>query len=205
MVANEGSQWLDPGEVSVECHVRAPVLVEPVDEHVETLRTLSSTGGIGDFTLRGWTDRAQLTADSPNRDVVEVFRTFERWARRNGVSVRPPFEIRERTNIVTDRQTEHLVTPLICLALYAAGRLVGVYPHSLEEETYTVTDAVETLRDGSVPVPLTAGRAAVRDRCPGCAGRLVNGQGVYACVRCEWAGFAPTDGRYVRLKPAEPG
>lgn len=182
--------------ITAVCHVRAPMLLEPVDAHVETLRACEREGVVDGLLLRSWPEAVRLDIDTPHGEVLKRFEEFERWADRHGVSVRPPFEVRTGVSLTGERR-ERLVTPLVCLALYDEGRLLGVYPHSADGETYTVGDAIATVRTGEFPTPLsTAERADATDDCPECEGRLVNGQGLFACTSCGWVGTATGDGIY---------
>lgn len=199
---------LDAGDLTVSCHVRAPMLLEPVDAHVETLRRCAAEGRVDELVLRSWPDQVRRSPGSPERDVLERFEAFSSWADRAGVNVKPPFETRTRTSMVSGAETDLLVLPLICVALYdEAGGLVGVYPHSADGETCTVEDAIASLRAGAVPVPLSASPTRVErgDLCPECKGLLANGQGVYSCPDCAWVGTADADGGFDVLPPIRAG
>lgn len=197
MSTNQG-ETIESSAVTVACYVRAPMLLEPVDAHVETLRACETDGTVDGLLLRSWPEKVRLGEESPDREVLERFEEFERWADRRGVSVRPPFEVRGRTSSATGEFSERLVTPLIAVALYDGSRLVGVYPHSADGETYTVEDAIATVRTGELPTPLSAetGRSNVADACPDCDAELVTGQGLFACTDCGWVGTVGADGRY---------
>lgn len=199
---------LEAGDLTVSCHVRAPMLLEPVDAHVESLRRCAAEGAIDDLVLRSWPDQVRRSPESPEQDVLERFEAFSSWADRAGVDVQPPFETRTRTSMVSGAETDLLVLPLCCLALYdEAGGLVGVYPHSADGETCTVEDAIASLRSGAVPVPLSGAPARVErgDLCPECRGLLVNGQGLYSCPDCAWVGTAGADGGFEPLPPIRAG
>lgn len=203
MSSNQGMAEADTTDITVACYVRAPVLLEPVDAHVETLRTCEQEGVVDGLVLRSWPEAVRLDAETPHWEVVERFEEFEQWADRRGVSVRPPFEVRSGVSL-TGEHRERLVTPLVCLALYDEGRLLGVYPHSADEETYNIEDAIATVRTGEVPTPLAAPEPAERtdstDTCPECDGGLVNGQGLFICTSCGWVGTVGSDGRYEELR-----
>lgn len=199
---------LEAGDLTVSCHVRAPMLLEPVDAHVETLRRCAAEGAIDELVLRSWPDQVRRSPESPEQDAIERFEAFSAWADRASVDVQPPFETRTRTSMVSGAETDLLVLPLCCLALYdEAGGLVGVYPHSADGETRTVEDAIASLQSGAVPVPLSAAPARVErgDLCPECAGLLVNGQGLYSCPDCAWVGTADADGGFEPLPPIRAG
>lgn len=203
-----------PSELTVVCHVRAPLLLEPVDSKIETLRTCEDDGEIGDLLLRSWPDSVSVGPDSPHQEVLERFERFEQWADAHDVSVEPPFRIRTASSLASDEPTRMLVTPILCLALYHADQLIGVYPHTDGEETYTTTDAIAKLRTGAIPTPLGTPAGTPTDAqilptpsseeetgvdvehdssetltptiCPSCDEPLVNVQGILACTDCLW-------------------
>lgn len=183
--------------VTVDCHVRPPALSEPVDAHVELLRSYERDGRIDRLRLRSWPESVRLDTETPYDDVLERFEAFETWAERRGVSVRPPFEVRECSSSFTGEFIERLMTPLVCLALYDDEALVGVYPHSVDGQTYTVEDAIATLRAGEIPVPL--GDPTDRlEECPDCGDQLLERRGLFACTTCGWARRIHVDGEYGR-------
>ncbi len=121
------------------------------------------------------------------------------------MTVRPPFRERSTTSHVTGKTRELLVTPLLCLELYADDELIGVFPHSDEatEDTYTTDEAIATLRTGELPTPLGSIadadeglESATVDTCPDCGGSLIGGQGLFACSDCGWLGTVTESGRY---------
>ncbi|AGB32111.1 hypothetical protein Natpe_2291 [Natrinema pellirubrum DSM 15624] len=201
----------DHTDRTVVCHVRAPLLLEPIDEQIETLQACEDEGAIDDLLLRSWPKEVALSEESPHQAVLENYERFEQWADRRGVSVRPPFRERETTSQITGETRERLVTPLLCLEIYEDDDLVGVFPHTDErtEETYTTDEAIATLRTGAVPTPLEpvdAGAATdadgvpdgtISDPCPDCGGELIDGQGLFACGDCGWVGQVTDSGRYV--------
>lgn len=200
--------WTDmatePDSLTVACHVRAPMLLDPIDGHVETLRTCEDEGAIDALLLRTWPEEAKLSDDGPFPEVVETFERFEAWAERQGVSVRPPFEVRTSESLLTDDAEQVLVTPLLCLALYREDSLVGVYPHSDGDETVTATEAIASLRTGELPPVLgETPDAGSSETCPECDGPLVQGQGLFACRDCAWAGVRDAEGGYVPLPTPE--
>jgi hypothetical protein len=186
-----------PGITAV-CHVRAPLLLEPVDAQVETLQACEAEGAIDDLLLRSWPKEVALSEESPHQEALENYERFRRWAAERGVSVRPPFRERSTTSQVTGRTRERLVMPLLCLELYAGDDLIGVFPHTDEgtDETYTTDDAIATLRTGEIPTPLGSAtdKASPSTTCPDCDGSLVDGQGLFACPDCGWVGTVAETG-----------
>lgn len=198
-------------ELTVVCHVRAPLLLEPVDRQVETLRACDDEGAVDDLLLRSWPKEIALTDDSPYQEALESFERFEAWADRRGVAIRPPFTEHTTTSQVTGETTELLVMPLLCLEVYDDGELVGVFPHTDEAtgETYTTDEAIAQLRTGEIPTPLggepetaTPIESDSANDCPDCGAGLIDGQGLYACGDCGWVGTVSDSGRLVEREVA---
>ncbi|SEQ23183.1 HTH domain-containing protein [Natrinema salaciae] len=193
----------DPAALTVVCHVRAPLLLEPIDGQIETLQACEAEGAIDDLLLRSWPKEVALSEESPHQEVLENYERFTQWADERDVSVSPPFRERSTTSQVTGETRERLVTPLLCLELYADDELIGVFPHSNEttEETYTTDEAIATLRTGELPTPLGSVADAAplesttADSCPDCGGTLIDGQGLFACSDCGWLGTVSETGR----------
>ncbi|MFU8868022.1 HTH domain-containing protein [Natronococcus sp.] len=199
--------------LTVVCHVRAPLLLEPVDSQIESLRACEEEGRIDDLLVRSWPKEVRLSDDSPYQEVLETYDRFEQWADRRDVSIQPPFRTRTTTSQVTDERREVLVTPLLCLECYADDELVAVYPHSTGEETITTEDVIARVRCGEGLVPTNAvderidteagddGGAETApstrsDGCPDCGRGLVDGQGLVGCPDCGWTGTITEDGEY---------
>jgi len=210
--------------ITAVCHVRAPLLLEPIDRQIETLQACPDDA-VDDLLLRSWPQGVALTESSPHQEVIETYERFTAWADQQGVSVEPPFKHRTTTSQITGTTRELLVTPLLCLELYVGDELYGVFPHSVGAETYTTSDAIATLRTGELPTPLgeptptasigtertpiggapvatavdeqtaTSVGSASTDGCPSCDGSLLDGQGLLACADCDWVGtVSETDG-----------
>ena len=178
-------------DITVVCHARAPLLFEPIDRQIETLQACESEGSIESVLIQSWPDQVTISEDSPNAEVLEVFDRFRQWADGRGVSIEPPFRRRTVTSPITNVSKRILTTPLLCLALYRDGQLVGVYPHSADDETITTTEVIGSLRTGEVPTTLGRRQAettADGNGCPECDGDILNGQGLATCVDCDWNG-----------------
>lgn len=204
---------LPPAATTVVCHVRPSLVLDPVDSKVETLETCESEGTIDSLLLRSWPAEVALQSEGTHPEVVERFQRFQAWAERNDVSIEPPFRIRNSTSVASETETETLVTPGICLALYHDQQLRAVVPHVDEETTYSVPETIASLRTGTTPKPLASAtpvdrsRASGADtssgepdrvgsqetssgdraRCPHCDRSLANVQGLLACVECKWS------------------
>ncbi|WP_049924957.1 HTH domain-containing protein [Halopiger goleimassiliensis] len=191
-------------ELTVVCHVRAPLLLEPIDRQIETLQACESEGRIDDLLLRSWPKEVTRSDTSPHHEVLEAYDRFSQWADERGVSIEPPFRERTKTSQVTGETTELLVTPLVCLELYVDDELVGVFPHTEGDETYTTDEVIAELRTGTVPDPL--GESPTRTRtsstdCPACGDELIDGQGLFACAECGWIGTLTDSGDLVDRTP----
>jgi hypothetical protein len=207
------TQQLAPEDITVVCHIRPSLVLDPVDAKIETLQSCEGQDEIDSLLVRSWPAEVSLGDGGPYHEVVERFERFEEWADRHGVDIRPPFRIRTSTSIASDKRTETLLTPGICLALYHQDHLHCVVPHTDGETTYTVSETIASLRTGSLPAPLESvspvksphepivrGRSGTtttqgeRDRtvssldptCPDCGGTVANVQGMLTCSSCEW-------------------
>ena len=185
--------------ITVVCHVRAPLLLEPIDRQIETLQACETEGSIDDLLLRSWPKEVSRDESTLHHEVLETYDQFSQWADQRGVSIEPPFNTRTSTSTVTGKSRELLVTPLLCLEVYVDDDLIGVFPHSEGDETYTTDEVIAQLRTGELPTPLgqspTAAGSATE--CPECGESIVDGQGLYACGECGWTGTMTDDGELV--------
>jgi len=79
----------------------------------------------------------------PGRKLIEQFGAIWEWSHE---TVDPlGFEEREIDSSVTGEHHRILVPPELCLLLSVDGELSGVFPCSIEGESYTVEDYLETL------------------------------------------------------------
>lgn len=185
--------------ITAVCHVRAPLLLEPIDRQIETLQACESEGSIDDLLLRSWPKEVSRDESTLHHEVLETYDRFSQWADQRGVSIEPPFNTRTSTSQVTGESRELLVTPLLCLEVYADDELVGVFPHSEGNETYTTDEVIAQLRTGELPTPLgqSPTRTGSSTECPECGESIVDGQGLYACAECGWTGTMTDDGELV--------
>lgn len=160
------------------------MVMEPVDAKLDTLRRLEAEGGIDDLSIHAWSAKVSLSSDGESM-ASEVFEEIDEWARWNGVSVRPPFEVSTTTSAYTDRTDTILRTPVICLVVSVDDEIAGVFPHTYGETHYTVAEGIAALRTGDLVVDVADERAE-RTGCPNCEGDLVNVQGIVSCADCRW-------------------
>lgn len=195
--------------IRVACHVRSSSLVAPVDSTVRRLDHLEADGVIDEFRLDAWPAEVQLGDMRPHGDVVRLFERFETWAAQCNVSICPPFAIETRHSTITGETCQVLHTPVQCVAVYVNGVLMEVFPHSTnpdgDGETYSVRDALALLETHGRPpvgpshVATPPSRRTVTGEssygavvCPRCETEFVSGQGLYACLDCDWVGTATT-------------
>jgi hypothetical protein len=111
------------------------------------LATLDETDVIEDVDLSTWQSRVRL--DSPDTEdearAIERYRSFERWADRENVSLNPFFETWERHSEILEIDYEELVTPVMCVAVFDGSDVVEVAPRREGGETVTVRECVESL------------------------------------------------------------
>ncbi|MFC7236050.1 HTH domain-containing protein [Halosegnis marinus] len=126
---------------------------------VRTLDALAAEGAIGAVEVRTWPARVSLRGD--DRDgVVATFETIEAWAEANGVSVRPPFDVRERRSTVLRETDELLVTPTLCLTVWDGEELLDAYPRCEADGAATVEEGLDRYLPAEEPtaMPVADGR-----------------------------------------------
>jgi len=116
---------------------------------VDRLGRLRAEGTIEAFDVECWPDEVSISGDG-HPEVVAAFRRYERWAERNGVSVRPAFDVRSVSPLVGARR-ELLRLPAACLAAYEDGDLAGVFPCTDGDHTWTVEDCLDACADTGTP------------------------------------------------------
>lgn len=200
-------EWMvtDQSGIAVECYARASSLAGPVEDAVDALYALDAAGRIDDLTVWSWPAEVALS-DLIRSRAVECFFRFQRWAAARGASVRPAFALETREYVTGERQRV-LITPVVCLAVYAGDELRGVYPHSTEDAVHTVRDAIEALERGEFGTGSGRPRSTTDDACPVCGDALLDGQGLYTCPGCGWTGRLARAGQHrrPRLRPPAGG
>lgn len=143
---------------AVDLYVRADAPVtERRDAIVDRLRRLERTSRISRFTIHPWPKAVSLglLERIDGGEILDLVRSFERWAEPRGLRVQPPFDVRVSRSTITGETDELLVLPVLCLAAYGDtdGELVGLSPCSDGESVYTIDDALDALATGDAPVP----------------------------------------------------
>lgn len=140
-------------EMTIKCYVRMSVAAEPVDETIQKLQAFDEEGLFERLLVNVWPDKVRLPESTSHDRVVDTYRLFKDWADEHGVRLDPAFTRQRCTSQFTGKTWEELITPVICLAVYDDGSLVGVYPHLDDDEVVTVRDALTGLEAGRLPTP----------------------------------------------------
>lgn len=201
--------------IDIGCYTRACTVVEPVDTVVQTLRTYDDRDIVDTVQIETWPDEVPLADDQTAQSIVEQYDRFTTWADREGVSLEPAFETRDRTTLVSETAETVLRLPVVCLAIHLDDELSSVVPHRTSTTTYTVEEALADIEQvapkdlsladrghdaGQVPETLTTtidrreadpptahSTGQTPTTCPDCGDALARGQGVYACPSCAWS------------------
>lgn len=141
-----------PPDLSAVLYVRADTQVPTRrDAVIDRLTELRRTAHLSGFEVHLWPKTVSLTAHSHDGEFFDVFSTFEEWADRHGVEIRPPFDVHTVRSTITGESDERLVLPELCLIVYEADSLAGVYPCHDRNEALTVGDALEAIETGEAP------------------------------------------------------
>lgn len=142
-----------PGpESRIEFFVQTLAPVENYESQgrlVETLTELQEGDHLGDVCVTVWgkricTDGALSTLDS-GKHIVDTIGDFFAFAADEDVTISPFFRIRNVDSSMAGQSFKSIVPPSQCIAMYEAEDLVGVFPCIIDDECYTVRDAIETL------------------------------------------------------------
>lgn len=142
--------------LTVDLYVRADAPVpERRDEVVDRLQYLSTHDRIADFEVIPWPRAVSLgLADRIADDGIPgTVRSFERWASRHGLRLRPQFDVRQSRSTITGETDDLLVLPVLCLAARDEDGLAWIVPVHDGASTVTVEDALDALAAGRPPIP----------------------------------------------------
>lgn len=187
--------------VTLDCYVRADAISDPVESRVETIQALTSEGPVNEVTVQAWPSEIIISPMTADLEVIELYRTFERWATQWSVRLNPAFTLETRTSTITDESHEVLRPPALCLSVSIDGRLMEVFPHRTGNTTYTVEDAIDALTDDATPVNTNIRTPRQTGDCPACNSPLLNGQGLYECKTCGWVAIATGPDQYRQTMP----
>lgn len=114
----------------------------PRTSAVDRLGRLRGEGVIGDFSIETWPNKIVL--DDEDRRLADLVDRLESWADEQDLSLRPPFETRTVSPLV-GQSREVLTLPAMMLLVRDGDGLVGVYPCSDGDRTWTVTDCLDAV------------------------------------------------------------
>lgn len=143
-------------QLSVDLYVRADApIVGRRDAVIDRLKRLERTDRIVEFRIHPWPHAISLTLvkEIEAGGIKEVVRSFETWADQHDHHITPSFDVRASHSAITGESDERLALPLMCLAAYTDGDLVGVVPASDGESVRTVEDALDAIEAGNAPIP----------------------------------------------------
>lgn len=134
---------LEPVGLEVDLWTRRPVC-GPRTTVIDRLGRLRADGALADFSVEVWPEEVTIRDGDERPQVLDTVERFEEWARSNGLSLRPPFETRTVSLLVGESERV-LTTPMLLAAAYADGDLVGVYPCTGDERTWTVETFLDSI------------------------------------------------------------
>jgi len=143
-------------QLTIGLYVRADTpIVERRDAVIDRLKQLDRQDRIAGFRIHPWPRAISLDLmnEIEEDEIHEVVRSFETWAAQHDRHISPPFDIHPTHSAITGESDELLVLPVICIAAYDAGDLVGVAPSSDGKSVRTVEDALNAIEAGKAPVP----------------------------------------------------
>jgi hypothetical protein len=127
----------------------------PVENHesqghlVDTLTELRANEQLGDVCVTVWGSRicteGPIASLDSGKHIVETIGDFFAFAADEGVNISLHFRIKDVDSSMTGQSFKSIVPPSQCTAMYEADELVGVFPCMIDDECYTVRDAVEAL------------------------------------------------------------
>ncbi|MDS0220730.1 hypothetical protein NDI54_05110 [Haloarcula sp. S1AR25-5A] len=143
------------GEIAVQLWSRRPVC-GPRTTAIDRFTELATTGAIADFDVQTWPEEIPVSQRSEHGEVLATVDRYEQWANDEGLSLRPPFETRT-SSLLVGGSTEVLRLPMLAAAVYADDDLVGVYPCTDGDTTWSVTDCIDALAAEPAALPHESG------------------------------------------------
>lgn len=157
-VGRSTSDDSQPDSVTLTLWTRRPVC-GPRTTAIDRLGRLRGEGVIADFEIETWPNKVVL--DEENQRIADLVDRLESWADEQGMSLRPPFETRTVSPLV-GRSREVLTLPVMLLQVHDGDGLVGVYPCSDGDRTWTVTEYLDAVDNGA-ELPHESGTDPVPD------------------------------------------
>lgn len=154
-MSKEIKQSTESGESAtgyrVDLWVRRPVC-GPRTTVIDRLSSLTASGALADFSVTTWPEEIVLTGRNRQGELLDTIERFESWAADHGLSLRPPFEARTASLLVGESE-DVLTTPMMLAAAYDGDELVGIYPCTDGDRTWTISEFLDGLEAGSGGMP----------------------------------------------------
>ena len=112
------------------------------------MRTLEAEDVLDAASVDGGWQRVRTIDEDGRAGALATYREFDSWARRNGYSLGPAFEERQRAYMGLERLDDVVVFPVVTLAMYEDDQLRGVFPCSDGDQVYRVNDCLDALEAG---------------------------------------------------------
>lgn len=136
--------------VSMTLRTRTPVC-GPRTDVVNRLSSLRASGRIAAFEVQTWPDELVLSEAAMTDPIIETFERFEAWADERGLSVRPAFDVHTVSSLIGGDR-EILTLPMMSLEVTVEDELVGVFPCTDGDRTWTVEDCLDAYTAGVDPL-----------------------------------------------------
>lgn len=135
----------EKSELTVDLWTRRPVC-GPRTTVIDRLSSLRTAGTLEDFSVTTWPDEIIVSERNQHSELLATIEEFEVWAADNGVSLRPPFQTRTASLLVGGSR-EVLRTPMMLASLSEGDDVVGVYPCTDGDRTWTIPEFLDALED----------------------------------------------------------
>lgn len=137
--------------ISVVLWTRRPVC-GPRTTVIDRLGTLQAEERLAGFSVEIWPEEIVVSDPGDHDELLDRVDRFEQWATDNGLSVRPPFETRTKSLLVGASETV-LKTPMLGAAVYEGDSLIGFFPCTDGEHTWTVSEYLTVLENDREELP----------------------------------------------------
>lgn len=162
------------GKTVVELYVRSlytPSAAQRQESVIESLRRLEEAGDIAAFSVVVWGQHVAPDTDATRtargQSILDSLNDFEAWAADEGVTLSSFYRTRTVERPLTDTSETVLSLPVMGLAEYEGGELVGVSPCTDDGAVRRVEDHLTDLGERRRPAsesdrPLPSGTDALR-------------------------------------------
>ncbi|WP_201293990.1 HTH domain-containing protein [Natronorubrum halalkaliphilum] len=127
----------------------SPEIVQQLRQTVARVRQIEDDG-IADVEIKTWgsVNPALEEISDSGPSVSLTVKSFQSWADREGYTLRPAFERREISSLLSSQPATEIQIPIICVAVYEGDDLRCVAPCSDGEQTYSVENCLAALEVG---------------------------------------------------------